>query len=148
MKKNNHTPNTDEALLHRFFAEHTEPIADNGFTERVVFALHERQAASDPCEECVHLRMWSRWLNIFGAVAGMGLLIALDFFPQMWALMMDTATRIASYLLSFDADSLLVQLMLLLHQLPQLLPSPTQLLGLFLTSLILTYAGVQHALRT
>ena len=61
----------DELLLKEFFAAHSETIADNGFTERVLAALPQEQ------EGAVRLRQWNLVLNGTGILAVVGMLVAL-----------------------------------------------------------------------
>ena len=137
----NHNMNNDEVLLSKFFAEHHEPIADNGFTERVLAALPERENAC--LAETMRLRRWSLWLNVFGIVAGLGLLIYLGVFGMAWDGLMTFFNRIYVGVITFDFESLLVDLMLFLHRLPELLPSTSQLLVISATTLLLSYEVVK-----
>ena len=61
---------TDDELLNSFFKEFSaarQPIADDGFTERVINALPKRQTAAS-------LRRYSLWLNILGGAGILALL--------------------------------------------------------------------------
>ena len=116
----------DKELLARFFADHKEVIEDNGFTERVLNALPEREADSFPL--ALQQRHWSMILNVSGIIAVFALLIHLGFFSRVWAALQAITDRIVMSILHFDTDDLLVQLMLFIYRLPEQLPSPSQLL--------------------
>ena len=142
MEKNKQYISSDEALIASFFAEHREPITDNGFTERVLSALPQRENAS--WAEAMRLRRWSLWLNVLGTIAGIGLLIYLGVFTEWMQFLQHLSNRLISGVLYFDYSNLLVQFMLFLHRLRELMPSPTQLLAIALTSMILTAVGIKR----
>ena len=72
------------------------------------------------------------------------LLIYLGVFTEWVQFLQDLSNRLISGVLYFDYSSLLVQFMLFLHRLPEMLPSPTQLLAIALTSMILTAVGIKR----
>ena len=127
----------DDALLQSFFQEHAEPIADNGFTERVVAALPQRRTAA------MRLRRWSVGLNLAALVGSIILLITLGAFSTLRTAVVSAIWSAITGLLSFDWDALLVQAMLFLHNLPDLLPNSTQLVGIMLSLMILTGLSVK-----
>lgn len=135
--KSQHTDN-DEQLLRDFFAEHRETIADNGFTERVLAALPEQQ------EEAARLRRWNLALNGIGIVAAVVMMIAFGTFGWLRTAMMSMARRVLVGIVNFDWDALLVQFMLLLHRLPEMLPSPQQMLALVLVLISLTVLAAER----
>lgn len=137
---------TDDALLKQFFGQHTETIADDGFSSRVVAALPRR--ADIRLVENLRLRRWSLALDIAAVVAALALLISMGFFASVQDQLLALAQRAVTSLLSFDVDALLVQLMLFLHRLPAALPSSTQVLALLLTSLILLPLGIRETAKT
>lgn len=136
----------DEKLLRSFFSEARQPIADNGFTERVMSALPERAAALG-LSDTLRLHRWSLWLNIMTVVGVVGLLIYLGFFTRSWIFMQGLVARIVMGVLSYDYDGLLVHAMLFLHRLPEMMPTATQLVALFLTALILMPLIVQRLVK-
>lgn len=133
----------DEQLLESFFKEFREarqPIADNGFTERVMSALPQREAAFS-------LRRYSLWLNVIGVVGVIGLMIYLGFFTSTWDLLQGFFTRIAVGMMTYDYDGLLVRLMLFLHRLPDLLPSAPQLTAIAISTIVLMTLGIDRIVR-
>ena len=142
MEKNKQYIDSEEALIASFFAEHKETIADDGFTERVMRALPERENAS--WAEAMRLRRWSLWLNVLGTIVGIGLLIYLGVFTEWLQFLQHLSNRLIAGIIHFDYEQLLVQFMLFLHRLPELLPSPTQLLAIAITSMILTAVGIKR----
>lgn len=134
---------SDEQLLNDFFAEARQPIADDGFTERVMSALPERAAATG-LAETLRLRRWSLWLNIMAVVGVIGMLVYLGVFTRTWTFLQGLLARIVVGILSYDYDGLLVQAMLFLHRLPEMLPSSTQLIALALTTVILMTLAIER----
>lgn len=131
----------DEALIAGFFAEHKEIIQDDGFTERVLSALPKREDVRMAMS--LRLRRWSLWLNVLGIVVGIGLLISLGVVPQWWHSLQQAVDGFLANLYHFDFDSLLVRLMLFLHRLPEILPSPSQVLALLVTSVTLLLLSIK-----
>ena len=125
----------DEALLEKFFSSHAEHIADNGFTERVVLALPEREPGWVTAN--LQLRYWSIGLNVVAVVGALILLFSLDFFGTLLTIMIPAAERLLASVMNLDWEALLVQTMLFLHRLPEVMPSPLQLSAIVLASLIL-----------
>lgn len=133
----------DEQLLESFFKEYREarqPIADDGFTERVMSALPQREAAFS-------LRRYSLWLNVIGVVGVIGLMIYLGFFTSTWDLLQGFFTRITVGMMTYDYDGLLVRLMLFLHRLPDLLPSAPQLTAIAISTIVLMTLGIDRIVR-
>lgn len=58
--------------------------------------------------------------------------------------MMSMARRVLVGIVNFDWDALLVQFMLLLHRLPEMLPSPQQMLALVLVLISLTVLAAER----
>lgn len=141
----------DDALLSAFFAEARKPIADNGFTDRVMDALAERswqEVSSEAlAEEGVQLRRWSEMLNITGALACLALLVYLGFFVRMWDSLHTFIYQVVAWVMTFDAENLLVHAMLFLHRLPELLPSPTQMFALGVAFVILMGLALHRFFR-
>lgn len=143
MKKTNHIPEqTDEQLLHDFFAAHRQTLPADGFTERVLAALPQQQP------QALRLRRWNWLLNGIACVAVLVMLFAGDFFGWLRGAMMSITERMLAGVIAFDWDTLLVQTMLFLHRLPQLLPSAQQLLALALVTLILVPLGLQKLAKS
>ena len=140
MNTNKQHITSDEALLNAFFAEHRWPIADDGFTERVMAALPLRDTV---VAEQLRLHRWSLGLNIFGIVAVIALLMGLGFFSRAWEFLHTDALHFLVGILHIDYDGLLVQVMLFMHRLPENLPSVTQLAAIVLTLMILTGLAVK-----
>lgn len=132
----------DELLLKEFFAAHSETIADNGFTERVLAALPQEQ------EGAVRLRQWNLVLNGTGILAVVGMLVALGTFGSVRTAMVGLARRMLMGIANFDWDALLVQSMLFLHRLPELLPSAQQMLALVLVLISLTVLAAERVARS
>ena len=138
----------DETLLRQFFAEQRQAVADNGFTERVMAVLPERDDA-----EFLLLRRWRWILDSLVALCVIILLASLTI--HFWEGMQSGATRILGGSITLfhsmsslmEPDNLLVRLILFLRNLLDWLPSPTQLLALFLTILVLLPITVKSALR-
>lgn len=128
---------SEEQLLESFFAEAREPIADDGFTERVMNALPARSAVS-------RLRRYSFWLNVAGVVSAVALLIYLGFFTRTWEFLHGLMARLVVSTLSYDYDGLLVQVMLFLHRLPEMLPSAPQLTAIAVTTIVLMTMGIKR----
>lgn len=132
----------DELLLKEFFAAHSETIADNGFTERVLAVLPQEQ------EGAVRLRQWNLVLNGTGILAVVGMLVALGTFGSVRTAMVGLARRMLMGIANFDWDALLVQSMLFLHRLPELLPSAQQMLALVLVLISLTVLAAERVARS
>ncbi len=138
----------DETLLQQFFAEHRQAVADNGFTERVMAVLPERED-----EEILLLRRWRWVLDSLVALCILILLVSLTL--HYWEGMQAGAIRIMGGSITLfhsmsslmEPDNLLVRLILFMRNLLNWLPSPTQLLALFLTTLVLLPITVKSALR-
>ena len=145
------TATVDEALLNAFFAEARTPIADNGFTDRVMDALIQRswqEVATEAVEEEEErLRRWSEMLNITGALACLALLFYLGFFVRIWDSLHTFIYQAVAWVMTFDIDNMLVHLMLFLHRLPEMLPSPTQLFALGVAFVILMILAVRRFFR-
>ncbi len=135
------TIDNDELLLKEFFAAHSETIADNGFTERVLAALPQEQ------EGAVRLRQWNLVLNGTGILAVVGMLVAFGTFGWVRTAMVGLARRMLMGIANFDWDALLVQSMLFLHRLPELLPSAQQMLALELVLISLTVLAAERLAR-
>ena len=135
------TIDNDELLLKEFFAAHSETIADNGFTERVLAALPQEQ------EGAVRLRQWNLVLNGTGILAVVGMLVALGTFGSVRTAMVGLARRMLMGIANFDWDALLVQSMLFLHRLPELLPSAQQMLALELVLISVTVLAAERLAR-
>lgn len=137
----------DETLLQRFFAEQRQSIADDGFTNRVMAVLPEREDA-----EIIMLRHWRWILDSLVVLCVVILLVSLVI--HFWDGMQTGAFRIMSGSITLfhsvssllEPDNVLVRLILFLRNLLDLLPNPTQLLALFLTILILLPITVKAAL--
>ena len=56
--------------------------------------------------------------------------------------------RIIAGALHFDGDSLLVNLLLLLHRLPELLPSLTQTVAIATATIVLMVLGIKQITQT
>lgn len=133
----------DEQLLDSFFKEFKEarqPIADDGFTERVMSALPQREAVFS-------LRRYSLWLNVVGVVGVIGLMIYLGFFTSTWELLQGFFTHLLVTAMTYDYDALLVRLMLFLHRLPGLLPSAPQLTAIVISTIVLMTLGIDRIVR-
>ena len=128
---------SEEQLLDAFFAEARQPLADDGFTERVMNALPARSAASA-------LHRYSLWLNIIAAMGVVALLVYLGFFTRTWDFLQSLMAHIVVGTLSYDYDGLLVQAMLLLHRLPEMLPSAPQLTAIAVTTITLMTMGIKR----
>lgn len=135
------TIDNDELLLKEFFAAHSETIADNGFTERVLAALPQEQ------EGAVRLRQWNLVLNGTGILAVVGMLVAFGTFGWVRTAMVGLARRMLMGIANYDWDALLVQSMLFLHRLPELLPSAQQMLALELVLISLTVLAAERLAR-
>lgn len=133
----------DEQLLESFFKEFQEarqPIADDGFTERVMSVLPKRESAFS-------LRRYSLWLNVTGVAGVVGLMIYLGFFTSTWEWLQGFLTRIFFGTMTYDYDGLLVRLMLFLHRLPDLMPSAPQLTAIVITTIVLMTLGIDRIVR-
>lgn len=128
---------SEEQLLESFFAEARQPIADDGFTERVMNALPARSATFT-------LHRYSLWLNIIAAVGILALLIYFGFFTRTWTFLQGLMAHIVVGTLSFDYDGLLVQAMLFLHRLPEMLPSAPQLTAIAITTIVFMTMGIKR----
>ena len=126
----------EEQLLNNFFARHKETVEDNGFTARVLASLPAQQeTATASIPATPSLRRWSRWLNIAAAIGCLALLLNMDLFGG-----------VGKWLRSFDPDTLLVQVMLFLHQIPEHLPSMNQLITYSITLIILFGISIENML--
>ena len=138
----------DETLLQQFFAEHRQHMADNGFTERVMAALPARED-----EAVLTLRRWRLAINTFAILSISMMLIYWGI--HSWEGMQTGSVRIMSGGITLfhnmtelmEPDNVLVQLIRFLRQVTAWLPSPTQLLAIFLTILILLPITIKAALR-
>ena len=131
---------SEEQLLDAFFAEARQPIADDGFTERVMSALPARSVAYS-------LRRYSFWLNFLGGVGIAALLIYLGFFTRTWAFLHELMMRIVVGTITFDFDGLLVQFMLFLHRLPELLPPLPQLTAIVITTIVFMTMCIERVVK-
>jgi len=95
-------------------------------------------------EEAVRLRRWNLALNGIGIVAAVVMVIAFGTFGWLRTAMMSMARRVLVGIVNFDWDALLVQFMLLLHRLPEMLPSPQQMLALVLVLISLTVLAAER----
>ena len=130
---------TDEILLKRFFENTQEHVEDNRFTERVMDSLPIRTTP---------LRWWSQSLNVVAILGCVALLINFRFFEQLWEFLIQFFQRIFIAFITFDLESLLVRIMLFLHHLPQLMPTPTQLLTLLIGLTFLMFLGIQRIFKS
>ena len=142
------TMTDDDILLQQFFGEHQQHVADNGFTERVMAALPAREDVA-----VLTLRRWRLAINTF-AVLSISMMLVY-WVVHSWDGMQTGSFRIISGGVTLfqnmselmEPDNLLVQLIRFLRQLTEWLPSPTQLLAIFLTILILLPITIKAALR-
>lgn len=150
MKDRLDTTLSDEALVGRFFAEHTEALPDNGFSRRTLDAMHQAGAfaVDEDAIACRRLRRIRLALNIIGLAAVLMIVLRKAVFATMASALTVAARHILSALSAFDTDALLVQVMLALHRLPAILPTPTQLAALVLTTLVLLHLGLTSARKT
>lgn len=138
----------DDTLLQRYFAEQLHVVADDGFTERVMAVLPERVDA-----DLLLLRRWRWILDSLVALCVIVLLVYVS--VHSWEGINSGSSRIMGGIITLfhnmskmmEPDNLLVRLLLFFRQLSDLLPSPSQLLALFLTVLILLPITVKAALR-
>ena len=152
----------DAALLQQFFAEHRQTVADDGFAERVMVALTARRASaatagavSVAAVQAATLRRWRLALNALAVIGTLALLIHLNFFPLVWEFIYTAAMRLVAGCInlfgnlsvSLNPENMLVQLILFFRHLPEKLPSASQLLGLFLTALVLLPITITAAMR-
>ena len=142
------TKTDDDILLQQFFAEHQHHMADNGFTERVMAMLPAREDAA-----VLTLRRWKIILDTVVVLCAICLIVMLGMhlWHQMHAgtihIMNGSITIFHNMSMLLDPDNLLVQLIYFLRRLAGVLPSPTQLLVLFLTILVLLPITIKAALR-
>ena len=124
---------TDNELLNSFFNEAKQPIADDGFTERVMAALPARSSA-------INIRTLHTLLNVASVIASLALFIYIFTDSQFHIL-----TNMPSTTTLFDAaDGMLVRLLLFIRQLPELLPSVPQIVALVALLAILTIYSVRE----
>ena len=135
----------DETLLRAAFASQHTHIADDGFTEHVMRALPRHRHAWSLSN--ITPRTWSVVLNIIGVVAALWLLVRHDFLGQLWGGVERTCLNVLATLLSFDADEWLVQTMLLVHRLPDLLPTASTLTAMFVTIVALSAIGANELMQ-
>lgn len=151
---------SDNEILTQFFSEARTPIADDGFTARVMHAL-PRQA------RIWHISRINLWLNMATAAASVALVIyfvisqlshvVAAHHPTLlhdnsslseigtktfYVTVMHILTRLNTL-----AEGLQVQLYLYLHRLPDMLPSLTQILALAAMLIILTAYSLSHTKR-
>ena len=140
---------TDQELLDRFFAEAHTPVADDGFSTRVMQQITALRTAQAPARasSLSLLTRWNFWLNTITAVSGILLLFQLGFFGQAWEWICSFFHRIVVGILTFDPYDLLVQALLFLHRLPDLLPSSVQLSTLGLSVLVFLGLGAQRLVQ-
>lgn len=140
---------TDQELLARFFAEAKAPVADNGFSARVMQQIASMQAERVLTRRAAlsTLARWNFWLNAIGVLAGIALLVRIGFFSRAWELIHMVVYRVIAGIITFDADDLLVRLMLFLHQLRDITPSFMQWCSLGLTIFVLLVLGVQRLVQ-
>ena len=94
----------EELLLGRFFHDAQQPIADNGFTQRVMAALDTQQVRDT--RAALRLRRWNLALNIAAACIVAFVVIVIGG-QLLW------------HINAMDADELLVQFMLAVRTVPQ-----------------------------
>lgn len=135
----------NERMLSQFFADARHPVTDDGFTVQVMERVEALQvsAAMHQHSATRWLRQWNIMLNIAGVLGGIVLLVGFGFFSKAWDAIQNGIHSVLVGIMTFDPSELLVQLMLFMHRLPELLPSPTQLLALELALCILLVLGVQ-----
>ena len=105
MKK---TSLTDDQLLESFFAEARTSMADDGFVERVMAALPEKETSF------ITLRRWSTVINVVGALA---------VFVVSTILLGNYLSTLHIADFSFNLSALFVNSVLFLHRLPDYIPS-------------------------
>lgn len=130
-EKDNMMNINDEALLESFFAEARTDVTDDGFVERVMAALPERQTSF------ATLRRWSKATDIVGGIV----------------LAVGAALIVGNYLstvyadgFSFSLSAVLVNAMLFLHRLPEhiMMPSLQQLLSVAAAAVVLMTLFIQQ----
>lgn len=139
----------DQELLAQFFAEARTPVADDGFSTRVMQQIAAQRAArsSQPLSSLSLLSRWNFWLNTITAVSGLLFLWHEGFFGLVWEHIQRLFRLIVVGIATFDPDTLLVNALLLLHRLPDMLPSSTQFFSIALSILILLAFGAQRLVQ-
>ena len=142
------TMTDDDRLLQQFFAEHQQHMADNGFTERVLVALPDRGVAT-----AMILRRWKLALDSVAALCAIILVMYLGIYlwdglktGTQW-IISGSVMLLRNMSVLLQPDNILVQLLHFLRHLTEMLPSATQLLAIFLATLILLPITVKAALR-
>lgn len=118
---------TDNELLSSFFDQARQPVADDGFTNRVM----SRLTASS---EVARLRRLRRTANIVAIVA----MTALAAF-----ILATRPPAIDIAAMHLDAATLVVRAVLLVRQLPQMLPSLAQCVALMAVLAIVTHQSLR-----
>ena len=118
---------TDNEILATFFDQARRPLNDDGFTQRVMANLPRRSEAR-------RLRTIRRWLNVGGCIAIVAMLATF-----MATTPMPTVAPTAIP----DTDTMLVKAILLLRQLPHIMPSPLQYAALLATLVIVTIQSLR-----
>ena len=121
----------DEALLESFFAEARTDVTDDGFVERVMAALPERQTSF------ATLRRWSRLADIIGAivlVVGAALIFG------------NFLTTLNFEGFNFSPSAVLVNFMLFIHRLPEHFTAPNaqQLVSIAVAAVVLMTLFIQQ----
>lgn len=137
---------SDEALVKDFFATHAEAIEDGGFSARVVAALPA--AESSWAARRTRMRRWNMALDVVAAASVVGFLVYLDASGWFQRFNDTLLHRVVFRIVTFDAESLLVRLMLFLHRLPEVLPTAEQTLVLVMLLVVFVVMGVQRVVRT
>ena len=146
MKDNVFESGTDQELLDRFFAEARMPMADEGFTARVMQQIQALELADESGRKvsALSLARWNLWLNLSALVAGIIWLIYAGVFGRIGQVIQIVFYRIIAGVVSFDLDDFLVQTMLFLHRLHDTLPPFTHIVTLGLTIFFLMVLGVHR----
>ena len=126
----------DDQLLDSFFAQARAPIADNGFTLRVMSALPRNAPALNAT---INLRRWHIALNALCAIGIIALLTSINISERLVASVHTSALHLMANILALDTDSILVNILLAMHRMPDLLPSFTQMIALFAITTLLLY---------
>jgi len=140
----------DDQLVSRFLAESVQPVADDGFSQRVMDSIAELQTTEEarPQAAALMLVRWNFWLDLLAVVACGALLLYTGFFGQVWDFIYSTGHRILIGIINFDPDDLLVRFLLFLRRLPDMAPQLTQLLALALTASVLLLSGAKKLVRS